>query len=74
MEILYVLVPLSVVLALLIGLVLWWAVRNDQFEDLDAAGARILLDVDCPEAAAGKPGESKRPRAGGGRAGEALGN
>ncbi len=74
MEILFVLVPLSVVLALLIGLVLWWAVRNDQFEDLDAAGARILLDVDCPEPVAGKPGEAMRPPARDGREGEAPGN
>jgi cbb3-type cytochrome oxidase maturation protein len=50
MEILYLLIPLSVVLALLIAVALWWAVRRDQFEDLDAAGARILLDDDRPQA------------------------
>lgn len=42
MEILLVLIPLSVVLALLILLALWWAVHSDQFEDLDAQGQRIL--------------------------------
>lgn len=53
MEILFLIVPLSVILALLIGVVLWWAVRSDQFEDLDAAGARVLLDEDCPAPGAG---------------------
>lgn len=49
MEILSILIPLSVALALVIGVVLWWAVRNEQFEDLDAAGQRILLDDDRPD-------------------------
>jgi cbb3-type cytochrome oxidase maturation protein len=52
MEILLLLIPLSVVLILIIGGVLWWAVRSDQFEDLEGAGDRILLDDDNPETAA----------------------
>ncbi|MEI6321220.1 MAG: cbb3-type cytochrome oxidase assembly protein CcoS, partial [Pseudomonadota bacterium] len=35
MDILYLLVPLSVVLAMAIGAAFWWAVRNDQFEDME---------------------------------------
>lgn len=42
MEILLLLIPLSVVLALLILIALWWAVQSDQFDDLDAQGQRVL--------------------------------
>ena len=35
MEILYLLIPLSVVLAFLIGAAFWWSVSNDQFDDLE---------------------------------------
>lgn len=46
MDILYLLVPLSVVLAIAIGVAFWWAVRNDQFEDMDGPAHRLLLDDD----------------------------
>lgn len=48
MEILYLLIPLSVVLVFLIGAVLWWAVRSGQFEDLEGPAQRILMDDDQP--------------------------
>lgn len=51
MDILYLLIPLSVVLALAIGVALWWAVRNDQFEDLEGPAHRILFDDDDRPAA-----------------------
>lgn len=44
MDILYLLVPLSVVLALLILLALWWAVYRGQFESVEQEGERILRD------------------------------
>jgi cbb3-type cytochrome oxidase maturation protein len=44
MEILYLLVPLSVVLVLLILAGLWWAIETGQFEDLEQEGQRILED------------------------------
>lgn len=46
MEIIFVLIPISV---LLIGIaigVFIWAVNNDQFEDLDRQGYEILFDED----------------------------
>ena len=46
MEILYLLIPLSVVLALLIGLAFWWSVANGQFDDLEGPAHRILSDDD----------------------------
>jgi cbb3-type cytochrome oxidase maturation protein len=42
MDILLLLVPLSVMLALLIVAALWWAVYTDQFEDLDEQGSKVL--------------------------------
>lgn len=46
MEIIYFLVPIGVVmLGIAIGL-FTWAVRSDQFEDLDREGHRILFDED----------------------------
>lgn len=46
MDILYTLIPLSVVLVLAILGFLAWAVYGGQFEDLDAEAERILLDDD----------------------------
>jgi cbb3-type cytochrome oxidase maturation protein len=48
MEILYLLIPLSVVLVFIIGAVFWFALRSGQFDDLDAPGFKILLDDDTP--------------------------
>ena len=44
MEILFLLIPLSVILVLIILGGLWWAIYSGQFEDLDAEGERILHD------------------------------
>ena len=46
MEILYLLIPLSVVLAFLIGAAFWWSVANGQFDDLKGPAHRILTDDD----------------------------
>ncbi len=46
MEILFVLIPLSLIL---LGIAVWaffWAVRSGQFDDLDSPAYRILLDDD----------------------------
>ena len=50
MEIIYLLIPLSLVL---IGVIIWaffWAVRSGQFDDLEGPAHRILMDVDSIEA------------------------
>ena len=44
MDILFLLIPLSVVLVLLILLLFWWALHSGQFENIDAEGERILRD------------------------------
>jgi cbb3-type cytochrome oxidase maturation protein len=45
-ESLYLLIPLSVILVLLIGGILVWAVMSGQFEELDDAGQRVLDEDD----------------------------
>ena len=48
MDILFLLIPLSVVLALVIGWCFWCAVDTGQFDDLDGPALRILTDDDAP--------------------------
>lgn len=48
MDILYLLIPLSVVLAVAIGVAFWMAVDGGQFDDLEAPALRILADDDHP--------------------------
>ncbi|MEI6769336.1 MAG: cbb3-type cytochrome oxidase assembly protein CcoS [Betaproteobacteria bacterium] len=42
MDILYLLIPLSVVLVLFILLALWWAIYSNQFDDLEQESQRII--------------------------------
>jgi cbb3-type cytochrome oxidase maturation protein len=42
MDVLFLLIPFSVVLVLLILCGLWWAVERGQFDDVDQEGERIL--------------------------------
>jgi cbb3-type cytochrome oxidase maturation protein len=46
MDIVYLLIPLSVVLAFLIGAVFWWSLQGGQFDDLEGPAHRILQDDD----------------------------
>jgi cbb3-type cytochrome oxidase maturation protein len=48
-DVLYLLIPLSVVLVFLIGAVFWFALRSGQFDDLEGPGFTVLLDDDKPE-------------------------
>lgn len=58
MEILYLLVPMSVVFVFLIGVVFWWSLRSGQFEDLEGPAYRILRDDDTAQAAEGSADEA----------------
>jgi cbb3-type cytochrome oxidase maturation protein len=60
MDILYLLIPLSVVLVLLIAGVLWYAVRAGQFDDLKGPAFKILLDDDRPEQEPDSAAQSSR--------------
>lgn len=48
MESLYLLIPLSVVLVFVIGVIFWWSVKSGQFDDLEGPAHRILMDDDRP--------------------------
>jgi len=48
-DILFLLIPLSVVLVFLIGGVFWFALRGGQFDDLESPGLNVVLDDDNPE-------------------------
>ena len=49
MEALYLLIPLSVILVFVIGLIFWWSVRSGQFEDLEGPAYRVVRDDDRPD-------------------------
>ncbi len=57
METLYLLVPLSLLLVVFIIGVLWWAVQNGQYDDMDSAGHSVLMDDDSP----GGHGDGAKP-------------
>ena len=44
MDILYLLIPLSVILVFFILGGLWWAIHRGQFDDLESRGQRTLRD------------------------------
>lgn len=48
MDVLFLLIPLSVVLVFAIGAVFWFALRSGQFDDLEGPGFTVLLDDDAP--------------------------
>lgn len=41
---LYILIPIAIVLVCIAGAIFIWAVKHDQFEDLDRQGLDILMD------------------------------
>jgi cbb3-type cytochrome oxidase maturation protein len=49
MNILLALIPISLVLLIIAIVAFFWAVRKDQFENLDAAALDILTDDSKPE-------------------------
>jgi len=53
MDILYLLIPLSLVFVAVIAYVFLWAVKSGQFEDMEGPAHRILMD-DEPAPPSGK--------------------
>lgn len=49
MESLYLLIPIAIIFVIIAVVVFFWAVRSDQFEDLERQGMNILLDEDEPK-------------------------
>lgn len=48
MDILYLLIPLSIMLVFAAGAVFWWAIGSGQFDDLEGPAHRVLTDDDRP--------------------------
>lgn len=46
MESLYILIPISIILAFIIGYFFWWSGKTGQFDDLEGPAHRILMDDD----------------------------
>ena len=42
----FILIPISIVLAFIIGYFFWWSGRHGQFDDLEGPAYRILMDDD----------------------------
>ena len=53
MESLYLLIPLSVVLVVIIGVLFWRSLRSGQYDDLEGPAYRLLMDDRDPP-----PGEA----------------
>lgn len=56
MSIIYVLIPLAIIIILVAIGIFFWAVKSDQFNDLERQGYNILFDEDGKQA---KPGDVK---------------
>jgi len=46
MESLFILVPLALVLAVIIGAAFWWSTTSGQFDDLERHGRSVVDDDD----------------------------
>ncbi len=46
MNIILILIPIAIAVILIAGYVFFWAVKSDQFEDLDRQASNILFDDD----------------------------
>ncbi|MDR0715805.1 MAG: cbb3-type cytochrome oxidase assembly protein CcoS [Azoarcus sp.] len=44
MESLFLLIPISLILVFIIGVLFWWSLRTGQYDDLEGPAYRILLD------------------------------
>jgi cbb3-type cytochrome oxidase maturation protein len=50
MDIIYLLLPIVLVIAAVMVVFFFWAVKSDQFDDLEGPAHRILMDDDKPPA------------------------
>ncbi len=60
MDILYLLIPLSLVFVVLIAVVFLWAVKSGQFEDMEGPAHRILMDDDDEPRRVAAPSDRKK--------------
>jgi cbb3-type cytochrome oxidase maturation protein len=65
MESLYILIPLSVVLVFVIGLVFWWSLRSGQYDDMQGPAYRVLMDDRDPKRTAAARSDAKMQQSAG---------
>ncbi len=46
MDIIYLLLPIALIIVIIVIAVFFWAVKSDQFDDLEGPAHRILMDDD----------------------------
>lgn len=49
MESMFILVPIGIILAFIIGYFFWWSGKHGQFDDLEGPAHRILMDDDSTD-------------------------
>jgi len=49
MEIIFMLIPIAIIFVAIAVYVFFWAVKSDQFEDLEREGSNILFDDDTQQ-------------------------
>lgn len=54
MSIIYVLIPIAMIFVAIAVWVFFWAVKSDQYNDLDREGINILFDEDLEESSINK--------------------
>jgi cbb3-type cytochrome oxidase maturation protein len=63
MDILYLLIPLSLVFVAAIAVVFLWAVKSGQFEDMEGPAHRILMDDESPtDVQTSSPSNKEEPK------------
>lgn len=60
MEVLYLLLPIAILVAVVIAMFFIWSVKSGQYEDLDGSAHRILMDDDGPNQGVKSTQEEKR--------------
>ncbi|MFM5715870.1 cbb3-type cytochrome oxidase assembly protein CcoS [Aeromonas allosaccharophila] len=58
MNIIFVLIPIAILFVIIAGIVFFWAIRSEQFEDLDRQGSNILFDEEQPARKLAKPADN----------------
>ncbi|MNM48616.1 Cytochrome oxidase maturation protein cbb3-type [compost metagenome] len=58
----FVLIPIAILFVIIAGAVFFWAIRSEQFEDLDRQGSNILFDEEQPaNKSKDKPRDDQQP-------------
>ena len=60
MSIIYILIPIAILLVIIAIAVFFWAVRSEQFKDLERHGHSILFDDDVKNPAADTNADTKQ--------------